>query len=172
MMSNIQASVQQLTQQAFNTALVGPYNVKQFNERKRIKKAKEIDDALSKSAGKPTPGEGQKGYKEAGEIYQKMFDQNLLDPKDYPKMAEIARNAAIYRQEQKKINKAYSKLDAKERLATLKKKRGQQTVLNTERGDWYESNELKTPKHLPHTAIKEKMNDKQQSTIKSILGGI
>lgn len=135
-----------------------------------MKKAEKIDDTLSEFAGKPTPGEGQKSYKEAGEIYQKMFDQNLLDPKDYPKMAEIARNAANYRQEQKQINKAYSKLDAKERLATLKKKRGNQNVLNMERGDWYESNELKTPKHLPHTAVQEKIN-KQQSTLKSILGG-
>lgn len=172
MMSNIQASVQQLTQQAFNTALVGPYNVKQFNERKRMKKAKENDTALAELAGKPTPGNGQEKYKEYGKIYQKMFAENVIDPKDYPKTAEIARKAALYRQEQKQMNKAYSKLDAKKRLATLKQKRGQQMILNNERGDWYESNELKTPKHLPHTAVKEKINNKQQSTIKSILGGI
>ena len=136
-----------------------------------MKKVGEVDTKLEEAAGKPTPGEGQNKYKGMGEIYQKMFDQNLIDPKDYPKTAEIAKKAAIYRQEEKQINKAYSKLDAKERLATLKKKRENQIVLNMERGDWYISNELKTPKHLPHTAIKEKINDKQQSTLKSILGG-
>ena len=109
MMSNIQASVQQLTQQAFNTALVGPYNVKQFNERKRLKKVGEADTKLEEAAGKPTPGEGQNKYKEMGAIYQKMFDQNVIDPKDYPKTAEIAKKAAIYRQEEKQINQWHAK---------------------------------------------------------------
>lgn len=170
MMSNIQASVQQLTQQAFNTALVAPYNVKQFNERKRMKKAEENDTGLSELAGKSTPGKGQEKYKEYGKIYEKMLAENVIDYKDYPKTAEIARKAAIYRQEQKQMNKAYSKLDAKKRLATLKQKRGQQMILNTERGDWYESNELKTPKHLPHTPVKEKVIE-QNPKFKSILGG-
>ena len=170
MMSNIQASVQQLTQQAFNTALVGPYNVKQFNERKRMKKAEKVDTALSESAGKPTPGEGQKSYKEAGEIYQKMFDQNLLDPKDYPKMAEIARNAAAYRQEEKKINKIYSKLDAKKRLATLKEMRADPDREAAFRGSVLVPEE--PMKRIKHKPIMEKINNKQQSTVKSILGGI
>ena len=169
MMSNIQASVQQLTQQAFNTALVGPYNVKQFNERKRMKKAGKVDDALSKSAGKFT-SENLANYNQAGEIYQKLFDQDLLEPKDYPKMAEIARNAAAYRQEEKKINKAYSRLDAKKRLATLKEMRADPDREAAFRGSVLVPEE--PMKRINHKSIIEKINNKQQSTIKSILGGM